>query len=98
MLEEGNSWVRMQAAPGSREAWWRLGRCRLELENYSGALGPLLHTLRGWPSHPANAPAWRALMQVCSSLLCQIMHSMCQPLFMPIVRSAWAMSSTAEFR
>lgn len=27
-------------------------------------MGPLLHTLRGWPAHPRAPPAWRALMQV----------------------------------
>ena len=37
--------------------------CRLELENFRGACGPLTHVLKGWPTHPANAAAWRALVQ-----------------------------------
>lgn len=55
--------VCLQVAPMNREAWWRLGRCRLELEDFRGACGPLTHVLKGWPTHPANAAAWRALVQ-----------------------------------
>ncbi len=53
----------LQVAPTNREAWWRLGRCRLELEDFRGACGPLTHVLKGWPTHPANAAAWRTLVQ-----------------------------------
>ncbi|CAL8467992.1 g7530 [Coccomyxa elongata] len=53
----------VRVAPTNREAWWRLGRCRLELEDFRGACGPLTHVLKGWPTHPANAAAWRALVQ-----------------------------------
>ena len=54
----------MQAAPTNREAWWSLGRLRSELGECRAAVGPLKHTLRGWPTHGANPQAWRALVQV----------------------------------
>lgn len=55
--------VTLQVAPLNREAWWRLGRCRLELEDFRNAHGPLTHALKGWPTHPANGAAWRSLVQ-----------------------------------
>ncbi len=53
----------MQAAPTNREAWWHLGRLRLDLGEFRTAVGPLKHVLRGWPTHGANLQAWRALVQ-----------------------------------
>ncbi|BDA42325.1 probable peroxisomal targeting signal 1 receptor [Coccomyxa sp. Obi] len=53
----------VRVVPMNREAWWRLGGCRLELEDFRGACGPLTHVLKGWPTHPANGAAWRALVQ-----------------------------------
>ncbi len=53
----------MQAAPTNREAWWHLGRLRLDLGEFRTAVGPLKHVLRGWPTHAANLQAWRALVQ-----------------------------------
>ena len=53
----------MQAAPTNREAWWHLGRLRLELGESRTAVGPLKHVLKGWPTHAANPQAWRALVQ-----------------------------------
>lgn len=53
----------MQAAPTNRDAWWNLGRLRLDLGEFRAAVGPLRHALRGWPTHPANSQAWRALVQ-----------------------------------
>ncbi len=56
--------VPAQAAPANREAWWRLGRCRAELEQARAAVVPLTHALRGWPTHPGNEAVWRTLVQV----------------------------------
>ncbi len=52
-----------QAAPTNREAWWHLGRLRMDLGEFRTAVGPLKHALKGWPTHPANPQAWRALVQ-----------------------------------
>ena len=52
-----------QVAPTNREAWWHLGRLRLDLGDFRTAVGPLKHALKGWPTHPANPQAWRALVQ-----------------------------------
>ncbi|CAK0764733.1 hypothetical protein CVIRNUC_003188 [Coccomyxa viridis] len=52
-----------RAAPTNREAWWHLGRLRMDLGEFRTAVGPLKHALKGWPTHPANPQAWRALVQ-----------------------------------
>ncbi len=56
-------WYAVQAAPTNREAWWHLGRLRLDLGESRTAIGPLKHVLKGWPTHAANPQAWRAMVQ-----------------------------------
>ena len=35
----------------------------MDLGEFRTAVGPLKHALKGWPTHPANPQAWRALVQ-----------------------------------
>ena len=35
----------------------------MDLGEFRTAVGPLKHTLKGWPTHPASPQAWRALVQ-----------------------------------